>query len=99
MTILIIVIYHYNAYCYHFYYYVQIIFTFVTIIIINKYFKGPWPSAALYPHQQGRYALLGLIWGFPKIRGTIWRGPHNKDYGLLVSILGSACFGKLPHLG
>ena len=34
---------------------------------------------------------------FPKIRGTLFGGPHNKDYRILVSILGSPHFGKLPY--
>ena len=42
-----------------------------------------------------------IIWGFPKIRGTIWGGPHNKDYSILGAILGSTLgspyFGKLPY--
>ena len=38
-----------------------------------------------------------LIWGFPKIRGTIFGSPHNKDYSILGSILGSPYFGKLPY--
>ena len=29
------------------------------------------------------------IWGFPKIRGTFLGGPHNKDYSISGSILGS----------
>ena len=33
-------------------------------------------------------------WGFPKIRGTLFRGPHNKDYSILESI-----FGDPPILG
>ena len=37
------------------------------------------------------------IWGFPKIRGVLFRGPHNKDYSILGSILGSLYFGKLPY--
>ena len=36
-------------------------------------------------------------WGFPKIKGTLFGGPHNKDYSILGSILGSPYFGKLPH--
>ena len=36
------------------------------------------------------------MWGFPKIRGTFFGGPHNKDYNILGSILGSTYFGKLP---
>ena len=38
-----------------------------------------------------------LIWGFPKIRGTLAGGPYNKDYNILESILGSPYFGKLPY--
>ena len=51
-----------------------------------------------------RYALIlrndysSMKWGFPKIRGTFfWGGPHNKDYSILGSILGSPYFGKLPN--
>ena len=29
------------------------------------------------------------IWVFPKIRHTFFEGPHNKDYNILGSILGS----------
>ena len=39
------------------------------------------------------------IWGFPKIRGTFFGGPHNKDYTILGSILGFPCLGKLPYRG
>ena len=35
--------------------------------------------------------------GFPKIRGALFGGPHNKDYSILGSILGSPYFGKLPY--
>ena len=38
-----------------------------------------------------------MIWGFPKIRGTLLGGPHNKDYSILGSIVGSPDFGKLPY--
>ena len=34
--------------------------------------------------------------GFPKIKGTLYGGPYNKDYSILVSILGSSSLGKLP---
>ena len=30
------------------------------------------------------------------MRGTLFRGPYNKDYSILGSILGSPYFGKLP---
>ena len=36
------------------------------------------------------------IWQFPKIWSTIFRGPNNKDYNILGSILGSPYLGKLP---
>ena len=44
--------------------------------------------------------LAGVIkhggnWEFPKIRCTFF-GPHNKDYSILGSILGSPFLGKLP---
>ena len=34
--------------------------------------------------------------GFPKIRGTFFGCPYNKDYSILGSILGYPNFGKLP---
>ena len=35
------------------------------------------------------------MWGFPKIRGTIW-GSHQKACTILGSTLRSPCLGKLP---
>ena len=35
--------------------------------------------------------------GLPKIRGTTFGGPNNKDYSILGSLLGSPYFGKLPY--
>ena len=35
--------------------------------------------------------------GFPKIRGTLFGGPNNKDHSILGSILGYPYFGKLPY--
>ena len=32
--------------------------------------------------------------GFPKIRGTFWGGPYNKDYSNLGSILGPLILGN-----
>ena len=34
--------------------------------------------------------------GFPKFRGTILGGPHNKDHSISESILGSPYLGELP---
>ena len=39
------------------------------------------------------------IWEFPKIRGTLFGGPHNKDHSFLGSMLGSPYFGKLLYRG
>ena len=38
-------------------------------------------------------------WGFPRIRGTFFGGPHNKEYSIWGSILGSPYFGKVPDRG
>ena len=35
--------------------------------------------------------------GFSKIRGTIFEGPHNKEYSIEVSFLGVPFLGKLPY--
>ena len=34
--------------------------------------------------------------GFPNL-GYLFGGPHNKDYSMLGSILGSPYIGKLPN--
>ena len=39
-----------------------------------------------------------LKWGVPKIGGTFFGGPYNKDYSILGSILGYPDLGKLPSL-
>ena len=43
--------------------------------------------------ENGNYCT---IWGFPNIRGTFFGGPHNKDYSIWGSTLGSPYFGKQP---
>ena len=35
--------------------------------------------------------------GFPKNEGYLFGGPHNKDYHILGSILGSPDLGKRPY--
>ena len=47
----------------------------------------------------GSPVLSHAIWGFPKIRGTFFGGPYDKDHSILESILGSPNFGKLPNEG
>ena len=36
----------------------------------------------------GRCRLTSGTWGFPRIRGTLFGGPHKKDCSILGSILG-----------
>ena len=55
------------------------------------------PAASRASTQAKKSATVPQrIWGFPKIRGYLFGGPHNKDHSTLGSILGSPCFGKLP---
>ena len=37
-------------------------------------------------------------WGFPKIKGYHFRGPHNKDYSILGSIFGFPYLEKLLNI-
>ena len=39
-------------------------------------------------------ASVYVIWGFPKIRGTFLGSPHNEEYSILGSILGSPILGN-----
>ena len=41
--------------------------------------------------------FASVLGGFPKF-GVPSGDPHNKDYSILGSILGSPCIGKLPLL-
>ena len=46
--------------------------------------------------------LFPSIWGFPKIRGTFFGGPHSKDYRILGSTLGFPLFWETTiyiHIG
>ena len=56
-------------------------------------------SAGVDP-RMSPYKCLGFrySWGFPKIRGTLFESPNNKDCNILGSILGSPYFGKLPFI-
>ena len=40
----------------------------------------------------GTFAVSPLKWGFPKIRGTLFGGPHNKDYSILGVYIGVPLF-------
>ena len=51
----------------------------------------------LYLTPGPRAEMHTAIWGFPKIRGTLFGGLHNKAFSILGSILGSPYFGKLPY--
>ena len=39
-----------------------------------------------------------IIWEFPKIGGTLFWGPYNKDLTIKDTILGSPIFGN-SHMG
>ena len=39
------------------------------------------------------------IWGFPKIRGTHFRGPNNKDYSILGVYIGVPLFWEATNIG
>ena len=64
-------------------------------------FPQTW-SATMFPaipinrHPLNPCFSSQFTWGFTKIRGTLFRGPYNKDYSILGSILGFPYFGKLP---
>ena len=49
-----------------------------------------------YPNDLQQTPLQHLHGGFPKFGVPCW-GSQYKDYSILVSILGSPYFGKLPH--
>ena len=38
--------------------------------------------------------LVEPVWEFPKIRGTLFGGPYNKDPSIWGTILGSPIFGN-----
>ena len=50
-------------------------------------------KACLAASQLGK-TLAEHIWGFPEIKGYHFRGPHNKGYSILGSILGFPIWGK-----
>ena len=55
------------------------------------------PRSLAVPTLQGFILIVILVGfgGFPEL-GHLIGVPHNKDYSILGSILGSPCFGKLP---
>ena len=44
--------------------------------------------------KEKRISLLYTKWEFPKIRGTFFLGPYNKDPTIWGTILGSPMFGN-----
>ena len=62
-----------------------------TIKYIWVYFGAPylWKPPSTSPKDR---ANVERTWGFPKIRGTLFRGPYNQDYSIFGSILGSPFF-------
>ena len=71
-----------------------------------KYSDFPYSASVAIEVASSTYLALNLgtalfrnskIWGFPKIRGTLFEGPHNKNYSISGSILGFPYLGKLPY--
>ena len=60
-------------------------------------FRGFLSEAKWSCVLKARQKYLMNSWGFPRL-GVPFRGPNNKDYSILGSILGSPHFGKLPDL-
>ena len=74
---------------------------FCTTVRNPKTDRKPCVSSALASHEVPLRVMRVAVpadqfGGFPKLGGTFLGGPHNKDYNMLGSILGSPCFGKLP---
>ena len=40
--------------------------------------------------------IFSKDFGFPQMRGSLFRGPYNQDSNIFGSILGSPYLGKLP---
>ena len=53
-------------------------------------------SKSEYSHLQPKVVAIDM--GFPKIRGTLVGGPHNKDYRSWGAILKSPSLRKLPYV-
>ena len=45
-------------------------------------------------YSKSRDPIIGVIQGFPKIRGTLFGGPYSKDYSIMGFILGSPILGN-----
>ena len=59
-------------------------------------FLKPITTYLMVEAMDGPRTFFLSICRFPKIRGTLFVGPYNKDYTILGYILGSPFFGKLP---
>ena len=58
------------------------------------------PETLLDPQREDVFSTdleRFLTWEFPKIGGTLFWGPYNKDRTIWVTILGSPIFGN-PHM-
>ena len=58
---------------------------------------NPKPRGRVPSRKIDGWAEQQLIWEFPKIRGTLFWGPYNKDPIFQGTILGSQIFGN-SHL-
>ena len=57
---------------------------------------GSFPKLGLLGGYRGSIWVVYSL-GFPKVRGTLFESPYNKDYCILGFLLGSLSSEKLPH--
>ena len=56
----------------------------------------PWPAIASSTSIRSSVAPCSVNGGCPKLRVPFFEGPHNKEFNILGSILGSPYLGKPP---
>ena len=44
-----------------------------------SYSRSPGSGRLILDSERGNFKLFGLIWEFPKTRGTVFWGPYSKD--------------------
>ena len=49
------------------------------------------------PGSSSDQEVLRFLMGVSQNQGYLFGGPHNNDYGILGSILGSPFFWELPY--
>ena len=68
-------------------------FILLPLVYLFHYDSKAWCDFVFVSASWGPW-LLNPTRGFPKIKGTFLGGPHNKDYSIFGSVLGSPLFGE-----